>query len=200
MFRKWHELRKKNKGFTLIELMIVVAIIAILAAIAIPQYKKFQLKAKTSEAKANIDAIKTCEEAFYSEHETYLQANSSPGHPAGQQHLKIAWVDNGPADDGNTTEDNTTVNSFEEIGFEPAGRVFYDYAVATGDTVTVGADQWAQDCTIGAQADLDQDGAVGRYALALDGDNDGAAPALASPFGDTPNRFNELEGPFNDDF
>jgi prepilin-type N-terminal cleavage/methylation domain-containing protein len=50
---------KHKSGFTLIELMIVVAIIGILAAIAIPNFLRFQLKAKTSEGKTNIAAIRT---------------------------------------------------------------------------------------------------------------------------------------------
>ena len=54
-------MRKNNKkaGFTLIELMIVVAIIGILAAIAIPNFIRYQLRSKTTEAKTVIGGIKT---------------------------------------------------------------------------------------------------------------------------------------------
>jgi type IV pilus assembly protein PilA len=63
--------RKNTKGFTLIELMIVVAIIGILAAIAIPNFLKFQAKSKQSEAKTNLKAIYTAQTGYYGENNTY---------------------------------------------------------------------------------------------------------------------------------
>ena len=62
---------KSRKGFTLIELMIVVAIIGILAAIAIPNFLKFQAKAKQSEAKNNLSAVFTSETSYFGEKNVY---------------------------------------------------------------------------------------------------------------------------------
>ena len=63
---------KGQKGFTLIELMIVVAIIGILAAIAIPNFLQYQMKSRQSEAKTNLQAIKTSEVAFQAERGCYV--------------------------------------------------------------------------------------------------------------------------------
>jgi type IV pilus assembly protein PilA len=58
---------KGKKGFTLIELMIVVAIIGILAAIAIPNFLRFQAKSKQSEAKTNLGGIFTAQISYFGE-------------------------------------------------------------------------------------------------------------------------------------
>jgi type IV pilus assembly protein PilA len=119
-------IRKSNKGFTLIELMIVVAIIGILAAIAIPNFLRFQLKAKSSEGKVNIAAIRTAEEAYLAEFGSYVAAAALPATVPGTQ--KGAFTI--PA-----------LHGFETLGWAPEGSVFFQYAVAarSGETYTISA-------------------------------------------------------------
>jgi len=124
------QLHKRRGGFTLIELMIVVAIIGILAAIAIPNFLKFQLKAKSSEGKTNLAAIRTAEESYFSEFGSYVSANASPAEPG--LNVKVAFTNVDGANMG-----------FDRVGWSPEGQVYFNYGVAaagSGFTATAGAD------------------------------------------------------------
>jgi type IV pilus assembly protein PilA len=62
---------KRQSGFTLVELMVVVAIIGLLTSVAIPNFQKFQARSKTTEAKLQLAAIYAAEASFFSEFTIY---------------------------------------------------------------------------------------------------------------------------------
>ncbi len=84
--------RKLRLGFTLIELMIVVAIIGILAAIAIPNFVKFQARSKQSECKSNLKALFTAERAYYQEKDVYSSCVRKIGFSPERGNRYSYWV------------------------------------------------------------------------------------------------------------
>lgn len=62
---------RRQDGFTLVELMVVVAIIGLLSAVAIPNFQKYQARSKTAEAKLQLSAIYTAEASFFADYNIY---------------------------------------------------------------------------------------------------------------------------------
>ena len=156
----------KSTGFSLIELMIVVAIIAILAAIAIPNFLKFSMKAKTAEATQNLAAMRTSQESYRSEEDTYWTCAANPAAWAAGAGAStpIAW--------------DAGVATWDAIGFSPDGNVRYQYACTGGDALAA-----ANVFTATATGDLDEDGASCIYKISNDpADLDGAADDYPKPF------------------
>lgn len=87
-------IRINQKGFTLIELMIVVGIIGILVAIAAPNFSRYQSKARQSEAKIALAAVYGAEKAFYSEYAAYIGSFEAIGYtPEGQKRFySVGWA------------------------------------------------------------------------------------------------------------
>ncbi len=141
----------KTPGFTLIELMIVVAIIGILAAIAIPNFLKFQMRSKAGEGKLNLSAIRTAETAYFSEIGTYMAWPLSPAAAVTSQ--KRAWTPcpNSPPLAGDP--------GYCFVGWAPEGDVYYSYIVATDS-----APPSTQFFAVG-ESDIDGDGTLNVWGL-----------------------------------
>lgn len=104
---------KRQDGFTLVELMVVVAIIGLLSAVAVPNFKKYQAKAKVSEAKLQLSALYTAESAFFSDYNIYHNCLTymgfDPGPEAANRYYAIGFVS--AAANINTNAYTAAVNS-----------------------------------------------------------------------------------------
>jgi len=127
-----------QKGFTLIELMIVVAIIGILAAIAIPGFSAMMLRAKRAELPMNLDSVRTAEVAYHAAWGQFTSVPTTPPTVPGRSGTVFA---------------GGGFAGFEILGWKADGRVRGVYSV----TATNASNSSSDDFTATAQADIDGD-------------------------------------------
>jgi type IV pilus assembly protein PilA len=135
---------RKQEGFTLIELMIVVAIIGILAAIAIPNFMEYQRKSRTSEAKTNTMSIKTAQMTFQGERGCFADAAVMPQAAPIIGGAAIAWplpqfTPSLPAVQVTfcAVGGTSTVPVWADLGWVPSGPTRFVYSTGASAAPTV---------------------------------------------------------------
>jgi prepilin-type N-terminal cleavage/methylation domain-containing protein len=118
-----------KRGFTLIELMIVVAIIAFLAMVSIPSFKRFLAKAKRTEAYMNLNALATAEKVYWAEHGVYVPDLKAIGwKPEGQVQYTYGF----PGSEGTNYITGSLNTPASHLGIGSAGKDAF-VIVAAGD-------------------------------------------------------------------
>lgn len=138
----------RTSGFTLVELMIVVAIIGVLASVAIPSFINYQLTSKRAEAFANLSSIAKAQKSYFAEYNSFVSAEPEP------------WFTSTVLANTDKRDSAPIGEAFATLGFAPDGDVFFDYDTATAaDPLNGSCGTCTEGCfTSTAYGDLDGDG------------------------------------------
>ncbi len=162
-------MHRSKGGFTLTELMIAVGLIGALAALAIPNFVRYQNRARRSEAFTNVGGIATAEKGYFAEQGVYFEAPTHPVTTAAELNAaQHTWTAAAVAD-------------FAALGWQPEGRVRYSYDVNTGATACFGGDCDGTCFTATAYGDLDSDDSASAIVYVQQGTNESGGSVLCPP-------------------
>jgi len=154
----------KKEGFTLIELMIVVVIIGVLAALAIPTFIDFVKRSKTSEVPDNLKALFVGATTYYNQ-ERY-ERGTAAGDPNTNCTVAAAAASYTAGNSKQVIDWDGEADSYELLGFGPADPVYYEYHIE-GSTDLCGILADTDVYTFTANGDLDGDGVQSTFELAV---------------------------------
>lgn len=158
---------RNKKGFTLIELMIVVAILGILAAIAVPAFLKYIKRSKTSEAHLNLNKICEGANAFFQKDQYYPKDHAKEGFPVPPEEKSFPVTSEAVFShtDANGTPGGTkaapstdfNVQVWQDLSFAIAQPTYYNYSYVNEGTGN------ASTYTASALGDLDNDTTIATF-------------------------------------
>jgi type IV pilus assembly protein PilA len=158
-----------SRGYTLTELMITVALIGVLAAVAIPNFVKYQARTRRSEGFTHVAGIARAYKGYYAEAGEYPDTLATTG-------SMPSLPDRVPPGTTKMQWDADTENFFKIVGWRPDGAIYYTYEIESDCGSGCGPDNCF---TITAHGDVDGNAAVGAIML-VHPSRDSAGAVLAS--------------------